>query len=275
MAAPISGTVLTVCCRRHTRMSRRHPPPARRPFKESQCLHEDAGFSFWAAYLVSGMTDNCQERDERQSSIPTARRSPVVPSNPVPEGARAGYFDDHRQGAAALRDLPQDRRRRRRARSASCRGAPSSSRSTSRRSPISRRAALPSRPSTGAGRAARQRLIGNKRLGYVDATSTTTGPTSRASTATILLPDCPPPYYLVGHSMGGLVSLYAGYARPHDVRAHLPVAPRWWRSTGSRSASPAWRRSAETLSFLGLGQLPVGRRADKPPSRAELSRAIR
>src|SRR3569833_2389979 len=58
------------------------------------------------------------------------------------------------------------------------------------------------------GQGGSDRLIGNRTLGYVryfDDYWTDL----RAFHANVLLPDCPGPFYLVGHSMGGLVSLIA------------------------------------------------------------------
>jgi len=61
------------------------------------------------------------------------------------------------------------------------------------------------------GQGGSDRLISNRRLGHVrrfDDYWTDL----QAFHSSILLPDCPAPYYLVGHSMGGLVSLFAGPA---------------------------------------------------------------
>src|SRR5690606_556490 len=59
------------------------------------------------------------------------------------------------------------------------------------------------------GQGGSQRLIRNPRLGYVD-TFDDYWVDLKSFHASVLLPACPPPYYLVGHSMGGLVALYAG-----------------------------------------------------------------
>ncbi len=59
------------------------------------------------------------------------------------------------------------------------------------------------------GQGGSDRLIRNPRLGFVEHFDDyRTDLTSFH--AEILLPDCPPPFYLVGHSMGGLVALFAG-----------------------------------------------------------------
>ena len=82
------------------------------------------------------------------------------------------------------------------------------------------------------GQGGSDRLIGNRTLGYVRSFDDY-WVDLKTFHANVLLPDCPQPFYLVGHSMGGLVSLLAGNARPHDVRPHVSVVRRWWASTGS------------------------------------------
>jgi lysophospholipase len=114
------------------------------------------------------------------------------------------------------------------------------------------------------GQGGSQRLIGNARLGYVD-TFDDYWTDLKAFHCTILLPDCPPPYYLVGHSMGGLVSLMAAardrmmfervfLSAPMLALDQLPL------STGGMATL------TEVLSFAGLGQMPAGRRADRSAS---------
>jgi lysophospholipase len=116
------------------------------------------------------------------------------------------------------------------------------------------------------GQGGSERLIGNPRLGFVDRFEDyCTDLTSFH--AEILLPDCPPPFYLVGHSMGGLVALMAGAAdRLMFERIFLsaPMLALDRQPFGMAGSA----RLAETLCFLGLGRLPVRRRADRPPSEA-------
>ena len=108
------------------------------------------------------------------------------------------------------------------------------------------------------GQGGSERLIRNPRLGYVEHFDDYW--TDLASFhAEILLPDCPPPFYLVGAFDGRARGAVRGRARPHDVRPHLPRRPRWWRSTGSHWAWRGWHGSAETLCFFGLGRA-AGRR---------------
>jgi len=116
------------------------------------------------------------------------------------------------------------------------------------------------------GQGGSDRLIGNPRLGFVEHFDDyRTDLTSFH--AEILLPDCPPPFYLVGHSMGGLVALMTGirdrlmFERIFLSAPMLALDRQPFGMAGSA-------RLAEALCFLGLGRLPVGRRADRPASEA-------
>lgn len=116
------------------------------------------------------------------------------------------------------------------------------------------------------GQGGSDRLIGNKQLGYVDRFEDYYTDL-RCFHAEILLPDCPPPFYLVGHSMGGLVSLHAG------TRDRM-MFDRMFLSTpmvGLHGMEESLKRTsvlAETVSFLGFGQLPMARRGDRRPDEA-------
>ncbi len=114
------------------------------------------------------------------------------------------------------------------------------------------------------GQGGSQRLIGNRRLGYVD-TFDDYWTDLKSFHGAILLPDCPPPYYLVGHSMGGLVGLVAGARDRMMFERIFLSAP-----MVGLNLQPGWHARmaliAEILSFIGLGQVPVGRREDKPAS---------
>lgn len=116
------------------------------------------------------------------------------------------------------------------------------------------------------GQGGSDRLIPQKGLGYVDRFEDYWCDL-RSFHGEILLPDCPPPYYLVGHSMGGLVSLFAGI---HDrmmfdrifLSAPMVALDRQPLSMAGMA------RVTETLSFLGLGKVPVARGQDRPMSEA-------
>ena len=114
------------------------------------------------------------------------------------------------------------------------------------------------------GQGGSERLIGNSKLGYVDKFEDY-WTDLKSFHGEILLPECPPPFYLVGHSMGGLVSLFAGI---NDrlmfdrifLSAPMVALDRQPLSMGGMA------RVCEVLSFLGLGRMPISRKADKPAS---------
>jgi lysophospholipase len=115
------------------------------------------------------------------------------------------------------------------------------------------------------GQGGSERLIGTK-LGYVDRFEDY-WTDLKSFHGEILLPDCPPPFYLVGHSMGGLASLFAAINDRLMFDRVFLSAP-----MVSLDAQPfsmkTMARICEALSFLGLGQLPAGRAPDKPAGKA-------
>ncbi len=116
------------------------------------------------------------------------------------------------------------------------------------------------------GQGGSDRLIGNPKLGYVDKFDDYWCDL-QSFYREILLPDCPPPFYLVGHSMGGLASLYAGI---HDrmMFDRIFVSAPMVALDGQPLSMKGMARLAETLSFFGFGHLPIARKADKPASEA-------
>ena len=114
------------------------------------------------------------------------------------------------------------------------------------------------------GQGGSDRLIGNAKLGYVDKFEDYWCDL-RSFHGEILLPDCPPPFYLVGHSMGGLASLYAGI---HDrmmfdrIFLSAPMVALERQPLGMAGME----RLADTLSFLGLGQVRAALRAEPAAS---------
>ncbi|RDE08389.1 alpha/beta fold hydrolase [Pelagibacterium lacus] len=114
------------------------------------------------------------------------------------------------------------------------------------------------------GQGGSDRLIGNPRLGYVEHFDDY-WTDLRDFHAGIVLPDCPPPYYLVGHSTGGLIGLLAAtrdrlmfdrvfLSSPMIGLPGLPLSLKW-------SA-----RVVNALRYLGLSRLPIGRGADMSPA---------
>ena len=116
------------------------------------------------------------------------------------------------------------------------------------------------------GQGGSDRLIGGRTLGYVDRFEDY-WIDLKSFHGDILLPECPPPFYLVGHSMGGLASLYAGI---NDrlmfdrifLSSPMLALDRQPLSMGGMA------KVGETLSFFGLGRMPVARAADRPSSEA-------
>jgi len=113
------------------------------------------------------------------------------------------------------------------------------------------------------GQGGSDRLIGNRTLGYVDRFEDY-WTDLRAFHAEILLPDCPPPFYLVGHSMGGLVSLYAA-ARDRMMFDRVFLSAPMVGLHGMDHSLRRWAGIAEAVSFVGLGRLPMARRGDRRP----------
>lgn len=114
------------------------------------------------------------------------------------------------------------------------------------------------------GQGGSERLIANTKLGYVD-TFEDYGIDLKSFHSDILLPDCPPPYYLVGHSMGGLVSLMAAAKDRLMFDRIFLSAPMLSLDRLPLSLSNM-TRVAEGLCFAGLGNVPLRRKADRSPS---------
>ncbi|GHA27018.1 lysophospholipase [Devosia pacifica] len=110
------------------------------------------------------------------------------------------------------------------------------------------------------GQGGSDRLIDNPQLGHVESFGDY-GIDLESFHRQVLLPDCPAPFYLVGHSMGGLAGLL-GVIRDRTMfdRALL-LAPMLSIKTGLSMRNTA--RLMKGLAFFGMGAQPVGRRGDK------------
>jgi lysophospholipase len=194
---------------------------------------------------------------------PAGPQLAVVPSNPVPEGGRVGYFTTSDKVQLRYATFPKGL------------GAPKGTvclvhgRTEFIEKYFETIADFQSRGFAVAtfdwrGQGGSQRLIGNKRLGYVrDFDDYWVD--LKSFHGSILLPDCPAPYYLVGHSMGGLASLYAG-ARDRMMFERIFLSAPMVALDRQPFGMVGMARLCETLGLLGLGRLPAGRRADKPQS---------
>lgn len=81
----------------------------------------------------------------------------------------------------------------------------------------------------------------------------------------ILLPECQPPFYLVGHSMGGLVSLMAT-VRDRLMFDRVFLNAPMLGLDGQPLSTGGMAVFAETLCLFGLGQMKVARKADRKQS---------
>jgi len=113
------------------------------------------------------------------------------------------------------------------------------------------------------GQGGSDRLIRNRLLGYVDSFEDFWCDLTSFHTA-ILLPDSPPPFYLVGHSMGGLVALLAG-TRDRMMFDRIFLSAPMIGLEGQPLSMGGMAALTETLCFFGLGTLPVARRQDRLP----------
>ena len=130
----------------------------------------------------------------------------ALAKNPAPSGATTGIFKMLRRRASCALRAGMRRGARGAAPCACSRAAASSSRSISRWSPTCAGAASPWPPWTGAARAARARLLANPRKGYVRSFAEFDQDLAHFMKE-IVLPDCPPPFIALAHSMGGHILL--------------------------------------------------------------------
>ncbi|SFZ86657.1 lysophospholipase [Devosia enhydra] len=114
------------------------------------------------------------------------------------------------------------------------------------------------------GQGGSQRLARNPLLGYVDRFEDY-WVDLKSFHRSVLLPDTPPPYYAVGHSMGGLVALHAA-VRDRMMFDRLFLSAPMLGLDRQRLSLRGTARLADALCFFGAGQLPVGRRSERPPS---------
>lgn len=113
------------------------------------------------------------------------------------------------------------------------------------------------------GQGGSDRLTKHEHLGYVDQFEDYVTDLTEFHRQ-ILLPECPPPFYLVGHSMGSLVSLMAGIRNRLMFDRMFLSAP-MLAIPGQPLSLSGMATLAETLCFAGLGHVPVGRKGDGFP----------
>ncbi len=123
------------------------------------------------------------------------------------------------------------------------------------------------------GQGGSDRMLDNRRLGFVERFDDYWTDLSSFH-ASILLPDCPPPFYLVGHSMGGLVCLFAG-ARDRMMFDRIFLSAPMVALDGQPFSMAGMARLAETLSFPRPRQAAGGRGAPTRCRPPPVSRTIR
>lgn len=185
----------------------------------------------------------------------------VVPSNPVPEGARVGMFETSDKVKLRYATFPKGP------------GAPKGTiclvhgRTEFIEKYFETIADFQSRGFAVAtfdwrGQGGSERQIRNPKLGHVRSFDDY-WTDLKSFHGSILLPDCPGPYYLVGHSMGGLVSLYAGL-RDRMMFDRIFLSAPMVGLDGQPFSMAGMARLTGALRLMGLGRVGVGRRSDKP-----------
>ncbi len=196
-----------------------------------------------------------------QASVePNGPHLAVVPSNPVPDGARVGFFDT------------TDRIRLRYALFPRAAGTPMRGtvclvhgRTEFIEKYFETIADFQSRGFAVAtfdwrGQGGSQRLIRNPHLGHVRRFSDYFTDLSSFHRA-ILLPDCPAPYFLVGHSMSGLVCLAAA-RRDRMMFERILLSSPMIGLDNQPFGPVGMARLGRGLRLVGLSHMPVGRSSD-------------
>lgn len=196
---------------------------------------------------------------------PQGPRLAVVPSNPVPEGARIGVFETTDKVRLRYGLWPRT-------------GGPHRGticlvhgRTEFIEKYFETIADFQSRGFSVAtfdwrGQGGSDRLIRNPKLGYVDTFDDYWTDLSSFH-GQILLPDCPPPFYLVGHSMGGMVSLLAA-TRDRMMFDRIFLSAPMVGLDRQPFGTQGMANLCDALCFLGLGAAPIARKADRPASEA-------
>ena len=114
------------------------------------------------------------------------------------------------------------------------------------------------------GQGGSQRLIRNTRLGFVESFDDYITDLNSFH-ARQLLPECPLPFYLVGHSMGALAALMAA-ARDRLMFDRLFLTSPMLSIPSLPISVNGVALVTEGLAFAGLGALPAGRKGDGEPT---------
>jgi len=115
------------------------------------------------------------------------------------------------------------------------------------------------------GQGGSDRVLENSRAGYIDDFEDYVTDLD-AIMDQVALPDCTPPYFIVGHSTGALVALLAAPNFSNRIRRMVLTSP--LLGIGPQPvAEPLVRAIAGTLTFIGLGETYLGSGATPTTSR--------
>lgn len=119
------------------------------------------------------------------------------------------------------------------------------------------------------GQGGSERLISDPLLGHVDSFNEY-WLDLKSFHADVLLPDCRPPFYMVAHSMGGLIGLDALTRDRMMFDRAMLCAPMIGVPDASLAGVPLSPGAViflgSMMKFFGLGRMPQGRKSDLPPS---------
>jgi lysophospholipase len=194
---------------------------------------------------------------------PQGPRLAVIPSNPVPEGVRAGYLSTPDRVRLRYATFPKTAGA---AKGTVClvQGRTEYIEKYFETVTDFQKRGFAVATFDWRGQGGSDRLIGNRRLGHVRDFDDYWLDLKTFHT-NVLLPDCPAPYYLVGHSMGGLISLHAGL-RDRLMFDRIFLSAPMVGLDHQPLSHAGMARVAGALCWLGLGRMPVGRGQDALPT---------
>lgn len=194
---------------------------------------------------------------------PEGPKLAIIPSNPIPEGVRAGYFTTPDKIRLRYATFPKTAGA---AKGTIClvQGRTEYIEKYFETIADFQKRGFAVATFDWRGQGGSDRLTRNRRLGHVKRFDDY-WEDLRAFHSSILLPDCPAPFYLVGHSMGGLVSLIAG-ARDRMMFDRIFLSAPMIGIDGTPLSVGGMATLGRVLTGIGLGEVGLGRGADELPS---------
>ncbi|MEO6395417.1 MAG: alpha/beta hydrolase [Devosia sp.] len=194
---------------------------------------------------------------------PEGPRLAVIPSNPVPEGARAGYFSTSDKIRLRYATFPKSAGA---AKGTVCllQGRTEYIEKYFETITDFQKRGFAVATFDWRGQGGSDRLIPDPWLGHVERFDDY-WTDLKSFHSSILLPDCPAPYYLVGHSMGGLVALFAGL-RDRMMFERLFLSAPMLMIDRQPFGPKGMARIGELACLLGFSRRGVGRATDELPS---------